>query len=81
MDECECFFFFFKGIVTKVRVFFFFLPRITIVRASLTKNGRRNYSHSSVKFVYVKIFRNNRLFNFLKMLKFSIHLNLELYII
>ena len=34
-----------------------------------------------VKFVYVEIFRNNRLFNFLKMLKFSIHLNLELYII
>jgi len=84
MSVSVFFFFFFEGIVTKVRVFLFlflFLLRITIVRASLTKNRRRNYSLSSVKFVYVEIFRNNRLFNFLKMLKFSIYLNLELCII
>ena len=42
----------------------FFEGIVTIVRASLTNNGRRNYSISLVKFADVENFRNKRLFNF-----------------
>lgn len=50
MDECEC----------------VFEVIVTIVRASLTKNGRRNYSISLVKFAHVENFRNKRLLNLLE---------------